>query len=80
MKGCLESDENQFFIRIPKVIVHIFFLFFSFILKRRNAEMKSLNNRSTVLDSSTKSLFCASVFLCVRVCSKQSHGQTLKIL
>lgn len=78
MKGCLELDENKFFIRIPKVIVQFFF--FSSILKRRNAEIKSLNNCSRVLDSSTKSLFCASVFLCVCVCSKQSHGQTLKVL
>lgn len=37
MKGCLELDEIQFFIRIPKVIVQFFFQFLhSKVKKCRN--------------------------------------------
>lgn len=60
MKGCLEFDEKQFFIRIPKIILlQYFFPIHSKVKKYRSKIFHLLSN----LDSSTKSLFYALVFI-----------------
>lgn len=60
MKACLELDEEQFCLKMLKVITFFFLMYF----KVKKCKSKSPSSCSSVLDSSTQS-WCALVFLLI---------------